>query len=72
MRRKSEQELADELDAFLKATLHGRVATPPPDLPPETTALAESLIKLSQRVKPAPTFLTRLKRRLFRRQPLNV
>lgn len=62
--KKSEQELADELDAFLKATMRGRPTPANDDLPQETLDLAASLIKLSQEAKPDPAHRTTLEKQL--------
>lgn len=64
MLNKSEQELANELDAFLQAALQGRPVKPPADLPPETINLAQSLIRLSQSIEPDPTFLAELEKEM--------
>ena len=62
--KKSEQELANELDAFLRAAMQGRPVTPSEDLPPETVNLAKSLIKLSKGIDPDPTFLAELEKEM--------
>jgi hypothetical protein len=64
MLKKSEQELAHELDAFLKATIQGRPAIPSADLPPETIDFAKSLISLSQGIEPDPAFLAKLEKEI--------
>jgi hypothetical protein len=58
--KKSEQELANELDVFLKAAMQGRPTLPSGDLPPETIDLATRLITLSQQIEPDPAFLAAL------------
>jgi hypothetical protein len=62
--KKSEQELANELDAFLKGALQGQRNPPTGDLPPETVEMAAHLIKLSQAAEPDPAFAAGLEKQM--------
>ena len=62
---KTEQELANELDAFLTAKMKGQPATPPGDISSEAH-LANALFDLAAKSEPDPIFLSNLEAHLAR------
>jgi hypothetical protein len=64
--RKTEQQLADELDAFLKAKLTGQDLPASDDLPEDEAKLAAELVRLAASTTPDPTFLAELEEKMAR------
>lgn len=60
----TEQELANELDTFLKNRLQGQPTWPPADLPPGEADLATTLVDLIDNTRPEPRFVADLERQL--------
>jgi hypothetical protein len=63
---KSEEKLAQELDAFLTAQMKGERPLPLPDNLGDEANLAANLLNLAAATKPDPDFLTHLEARLVR------
>jgi hypothetical protein len=64
--RKNEQQLADELDAFLTARLQGQESPASQELPRSLTESAAELIELAQATAPDPSYLAELEDKLAR------
>lgn len=60
----TEQDVANELDTFLKGRLQGQPTHPPADLPPGEADLATTLINLIDNTRPEPQFVADLERQL--------
>ncbi len=63
---KQEQQLADQLDAFLTAKLNGQETTVTADLPPVEARLAAELVEMADAAVPDADFLVNLEAKLVR------